>query len=82
MSRTSQHPDPELATTIPWRRSRLRRAGFDARLAAEIAADRRYDLHAILALTERGCPPHLAARIVATSAKMPRSVSPYCNSAV
>ena len=53
------------ATMVPWRRSRLRRAGFDARLAAELAADLRYDLHAILELTDRGCPPPLAARILA-----------------
>jgi hypothetical protein len=64
MGRTS-HDNEDLATTLPWRRSRLRRAGFDARVAAEIAADPRYDLHAILDLTERGCPPHLAARILA-----------------
>jgi hypothetical protein len=65
MSRTSHRTDGELATTLPWRRSRLRRAGFDATLAAEIAADLRYDLHAILELTEHGCPPHLAVRILA-----------------
>lgn len=65
MSRTSHHIDDELATTLPWRRSRLRRAGFDARLAVEVAADPRYDLHAILELTRRGCPPHLAVRILA-----------------
>jgi hypothetical protein len=53
------------ATMLPWRRSRLRRAGFDARLAAELGADLRYDLHAILELTDRGCPPPLAARILA-----------------
>jgi hypothetical protein len=65
MSRTSHHADDELATTLPWRRSRRRRAGFDARLAAEVAADLRYDLDAILELTQRGCPPHLAVRILA-----------------
>jgi hypothetical protein len=66
MSRTSHRTDDEqLATTLPWRRRELRRAGFDARLAAEVAADLRYDLQAILELTERGCPPHLAVRILA-----------------
>jgi hypothetical protein len=66
MSRTShQHTDDKLATTLPWRRSQLRRAGFDARLAAEVAADPRYDLCAILELTQRGCAPHLAVRILA-----------------
>ena len=64
MSRTT-HDTDELATTLPWRRSQLRRAGFDARLTAEVAADQRYDVHAILDLTRRGCPPHLAVRILA-----------------
>jgi hypothetical protein len=53
------------ATLIPWRRSRLRHAGFDAQLAGELAADMRYDLHAVLDLADRGCPPRLAARICA-----------------
>jgi hypothetical protein len=57
--------DTELATTLPWRRSCLRRAGFDARLATEVASDSRYELHAILALTKRGCSPQLAVRILA-----------------
>jgi hypothetical protein len=65
MTRTTHPIDEGLATTLPWRRSQLRRAGFDARLAAEVAADPRYDLHAILRLTQRGCPPHLAVRILA-----------------
>jgi hypothetical protein len=51
------------AQALPVRRSRLRHAGFDARLAAEVAADPRYDLSAILDLVDRGCPPPLAARI-------------------
>ena len=55
----------ELATMVPWRRSHLRRAGCDARLAAEVAGDLRYDVTAMLELIERGCPPDLAARIVA-----------------
>ncbi|MCW2984949.1 MAG: hypothetical protein JWR63_2519 [Conexibacter sp.] len=53
------------ATMLPWRRSQLRRAGFDAALAAQIAADLRYDVRAILQLTDRGCPAPLAARILA-----------------
>ena len=50
---------------IPWRRSRLRHAGFDARLAGELAVDMRYDIHSVLDLVDRGCPPRLAARICA-----------------
>lgn len=60
------HDDtPALEATLPWRRSVLRHAGFDPELAARIAADARYDVDAILGLTARGCPPHLAVRILA-----------------
>ena len=37
--------------------------GVDAELAATVAGDLRWDLHALLQLLERGCPPQLAARI-------------------
>jgi hypothetical protein len=48
-----------------WRRRRLLESGFPPRLAAELAGDARYDLHALIELTERGCPPDLAVRIIA-----------------
>ena len=48
-----------------WRRNQLVRTGFDAELAASLAADRAMDLHALIELVERGCPPELAARILA-----------------
>jgi hypothetical protein len=57
--------DTESAGVIAWRRKRLERAGFDADLADALAADWRVDLHALLELVERGCPPQLAARILA-----------------
>ena len=47
-----------------WRRRRLIAAGFDDRLASELA-DGAVDLHELLVLVERGCPHHLAARILA-----------------
>jgi hypothetical protein len=50
---------------IDWRRERLLRAGFDAELATCLAADRAIDLHALIELSEAGCPPGLAARILA-----------------
>jgi hypothetical protein len=53
----------ELAVTA-WRRKLLLTAGFDREMAG-VLADRRADLHALLALVDRGCPPHLAARILA-----------------
>ena len=48
-----------------WRRRQLLSSGFTPPLAARIADDRRYDLHALIELTERGCPPELAVRILA-----------------
>jgi hypothetical protein len=43
----------------------LRTAGFPSGLADALAHDTRYELHALLELTERGCPPEFAARILA-----------------
>jgi hypothetical protein len=48
----------------PWRRSRLRRAGFDEGAAARIADEPGFDVEALVALVERGCPPALAERIL------------------
>jgi hypothetical protein len=48
-----------------WREQRLLRAGVEPELAATIAADCALDLHAVIELVERGCPPRLAARILA-----------------
>jgi hypothetical protein len=50
---------------VEWRRSQLARAGFQAALAAQAAKDTRLDLHAVIELVERGCPPGLALRILA-----------------
>jgi hypothetical protein len=60
--RTLHTHDEDVAT---WRRGRLRAAGFDAALADAVAHDCAMDLHALLSLVDRGCPPHLAARILA-----------------
>ena len=48
-----------------WRRRRLAAAGFDPGLAAELADDPAVDLHELLVLLDRGCPPEVAARILA-----------------
>jgi hypothetical protein len=48
-----------------WRREQLRRAGFPDSLAARGAAERRMDLHELIELVDRGCPPDLALRILA-----------------
>lgn len=51
-------------TLEDWRRRRLIAAGLDAQLAAAVA-DSGIDLHELLVLLDRGCPPPLAARILA-----------------
>lgn len=48
-----------------WRMRQLRSAGFPAQLARSVAALRGYDLHALIELADRGCPPELAVRILA-----------------
>lgn len=50
---------------VSWRYQYLTWAGLGPALAATVAADLRWDLHALLELLERGCPPALAARILA-----------------
>jgi hypothetical protein len=48
-----------------WRREQLTISGFEPTLAAKLAGDSRYDLHALIQLVEHGCRPDLAARILA-----------------
>ena len=48
-----------------WREQRLLAAGFDVCVAVDFAHDETVDLHELLELVDRGCPPHLAARILA-----------------
>ncbi len=55
------HEDP----IVDWRRRLLCRAGFLPAQAEVLARDTRYDLHALIQLAERGCPPLLAGRILA-----------------
>ena len=50
---------------LQWRRRRLVSQGFGRALARRLAEDERYDLHALIELVERGCPPETAVRIVA-----------------
>ena len=53
------------ARVASWRRDQLVRAGFTLPDARRLAPDPRYDLHSLLGLVERGCPPDLAMRILA-----------------
>jgi hypothetical protein len=55
----------EAGEVVSWRRRQLTGAGFALPLAARLARDARWDLHALIELVERGCPPRLAARILA-----------------
>src|SRR4051794_14386574 len=54
-------PTPDLAA---WRRLRLLEAGFPDHLARALAAMPVLDLHELLQLVDRGCPPALAVRIL------------------
>lgn len=55
----------ERELVVGWRRDQLADAGFPPRLAAAVARDPGFDVHALIELAERGCPPELAARILA-----------------
>lgn len=48
-----------------WRRRRLLDAGLPTDLVASLANQPRLDLHELLQLVDRGCPPELAAKILA-----------------
>jgi hypothetical protein len=50
---------------VAWRRGRLREAGFERDSAERLSREGGVDLHALIELVERGCPPPLAARIMA-----------------
>jgi hypothetical protein len=50
---------------VRWRREQLVGSGFPPPLATRLAEDTRYDLHALIELTESGCRPELAVRILA-----------------
>jgi hypothetical protein len=57
---------------VDWRERCLRKAGFNPAAAAAIARETAFDLHALLELVDRGCPPALAMRILAPLEWEPR----------
>jgi hypothetical protein len=61
----------EALRVVAWRRSRLLAAGFAPALAEDLACSSGVDLHALIDLVERGCPPALAARILAPLEEQP-----------
>jgi hypothetical protein len=54
-----------LDQVVRWRREQLVGSGFAPALAARVAENTDFDLHALIELVERGCPPELAVRILA-----------------
>lgn len=50
---------------VTWRRRQLLAAGFSLQASEKLARECGVDLHALLDLVERGCPPGLAVRILA-----------------
>jgi hypothetical protein len=50
---------------VTWRCDQLVQSGLRLSLAARLAQDPGYDLHALIDLLERGSPPELAIRILA-----------------
>jgi hypothetical protein len=62
MQITTKNVAPDVTS---WRREQLTQVGFALPMAARLAGDSRYDLHALIELVERGCDPQLAARILA-----------------
>jgi hypothetical protein len=55
----------EARAVVAWRRQRLSAAGFNPPTAEALACNPKADLHALLDLVDKGCPPRLAARILA-----------------
>jgi hypothetical protein len=54
-----------LDEVVRWRCEQLVESGFALALAASVAKNAHYDLHALIELVERGCQPELAVRILA-----------------
>jgi hypothetical protein len=68
MKTIQQQPTRDKSESTPvvaWRCEQLLGSGFDAELAQQLAGQCGIDLHALIELVERGCPPLLAARIYA-----------------
>jgi hypothetical protein len=62
---TKTTADAAVGEVARWRQDQLTASGFPLALAAAIANDSRFDLHALLQLAEQGCRPDLAVRILA-----------------
>jgi hypothetical protein len=56
--------DETEALVVEWRVETLRRAGFAADAALDLAFTKHVDLHDAVALVQRGCPADTALRIL------------------
>jgi hypothetical protein len=63
--RATTETDRRTAEVVRWRRDQLIGAGFGSPLAARLARDEHWDVHALIELVERGCQPEIASRILA-----------------
>jgi hypothetical protein len=63
VTRTGLQPRPA-PDLLAWRRGQLVLSGFPPELAERVAGHGSFDLHALIELAERGCPPELATRIL------------------
>jgi hypothetical protein len=62
---TKATPSQTLDEVVRWRREQLVDSGFAPALAARVAKNTHYDLHALIELVEQGCRSDLAVRILA-----------------
>jgi hypothetical protein len=62
---TELRKEQGVSEVVAWRRDQLVAAGFTLPLASRVARDSDYDLHSVVDLAARGCPPKLAVRILA-----------------
>ena len=64
MTTAEVHERTEAERIEAWRAEELERAGYPKDAAAAVAARFDIDLHAAIALAQRGCPHELALRIL------------------
>ena len=62
---TEERPTIQDVAVVAWRRKQLLARGFSLAVAEDLARNCAIDLHALTELVGHGCPPKLAARIVA-----------------
>jgi hypothetical protein len=64
VERIAGEPGGEAGRVVRWRECELLKAGYDAKLALELALRNHVDLHRAVDLLRRGCPPATAAQIL------------------